>query len=49
MVKLAMALDAVVRIRLESREERVTERKAALAASGLGDEESAPEARRKRA
>jgi transcriptional regulator with XRE-family HTH domain len=48
MVKLAMALDAVVRIRLESRAERAEVREAAVAGSGLRDETSS-EARRKRA
>lgn len=45
MVKLAMALDAVVRVRLEGREERTAAREAV--ASGVGDDET--EARRKRA
>ncbi|HYO14569.1 MAG TPA: helix-turn-helix transcriptional regulator [Thermoanaerobaculia bacterium] len=49
MVKLAMALDAFVRIRLESREERASARETAVAVSGLGDAETPPEARRKRA
>lgn len=48
MVKLTMALDAVVRIRLESRDERAAVREAAVEVSCL-DQETSPEARRKRA